>query len=86
MVSMCLPKLHVLEVQSLVVYWELRSLGYCPQKIHTGHQWLMPIILVTQEAEIRRTAVRSQTQANSPGDPISKKKKHHETGLAEWLK
>jgi hypothetical protein len=25
-----------------------------------GHQWLMPIILATQEAEIRRTAVQSQ--------------------------
>jgi hypothetical protein len=29
------------------------------------HQWLSPVILATQEAEIRRIAVRSQPQANS---------------------
>jgi hypothetical protein len=28
----------------------------------TRHQWLMPIILVTQEAEIKRTAVQSQPE------------------------
>jgi hypothetical protein len=27
----------------------------------TGHQWLTPIILATQEAEIRRIMVQSQT-------------------------
>jgi hypothetical protein len=27
-----------------------------------GHQWLVPIILATQEAEIRRIVVRSQSQ------------------------
>jgi hypothetical protein len=32
-----------------------------------GHQWLAPVILATQEAEIRRPA-----WANSSGDPISK--------------
>jgi hypothetical protein len=34
--------------------------------------WLMPVILVTQEAEIRRIVVQSQPQANSSQDPISK--------------
>jgi hypothetical protein len=29
-------------------------------KISAGHQRLMPVILATQEAEIRRTKVRSQ--------------------------
>jgi hypothetical protein len=33
----------------------------------------MPVILGTQEAEIRRIAVQSQLQVNSFGDPISKK-------------
>jgi hypothetical protein len=28
--------------------------------------WLMSVILATQEAEIRRTGVRSQPRANSP--------------------
>jgi hypothetical protein len=40
-----------------------------------GHWWLMPVILVTQEAEIRRIPVWSQPRANSSRDPISKKKK-----------
>jgi hypothetical protein len=33
----------------------------------------MPVILATQEAEIRRMAVQRQPQANSSRDPISKK-------------
>jgi hypothetical protein len=32
----------------------------------------MPIILASQEAEIRRIKVRSQSWANSSRDPISK--------------
>jgi hypothetical protein len=45
----------------------------------------MPIILATQEAEIRKIAVRSHFQANSSRDPISKKTLHKK-GLVEWLK
>jgi hypothetical protein len=37
------------------------------------HWWLMPIIPATQEAEIRRITVQSQTPGNSSQDPISKK-------------
>jgi hypothetical protein len=48
------------------------------------HQWLTPIILVTQEAEIRRMLVQSQSWVNSSWDPISKKT-HHKKGLADWL-
>jgi hypothetical protein len=33
----------------------------------------MPVILASQEAEIRRIAVESQTKANISRDPISKK-------------
>jgi uncharacterized protein (UPF0128 family) len=39
----------------------------------TGCQWLTPVILTSQEAEISRIVVRSQPQANSSQDPISKK-------------
>jgi hypothetical protein len=34
--------------------------------------WFPPIILVTQEAEIRRIMVQSQPWANNSRDPISK--------------
>jgi hypothetical protein len=40
-------------------------------------QWLTPVILTTQESEIRRIAVQSQAQANSSQDPISKKISSH---------
>jgi hypothetical protein len=47
-------------------------------------QWLMPIILAIQEAEIRRIAVQSQ-----PGQVVHEtlsQKYHHKKGLTEWLK
>jgi hypothetical protein len=36
-----------------------------------GHWWLRHVILVTQEAAIRRIAVQSQSWANISRDPIS---------------
>jgi hypothetical protein len=44
------------------------------------HEWLMPVILATQEAEIRRIKVASL----SSRDPISKQP-NTKTRLAEWL-
>jgi hypothetical protein len=45
------------------------------------HQWLMPKILATQEAEIKEDRGSKPAQANSSQDPISKKKKtHHKKG------
>jgi hypothetical protein len=40
--------------------------------IKTGHQRLTPVILATQEAEVKRIMVQSQPWANSSPDPISK--------------
>jgi hypothetical protein len=51
----------------------------------TAHQWLAPVLLVTQKAEIRRMAVKSQPGQTVPQDPILKKT-HHKNGLVEWLK
>jgi hypothetical protein len=45
----------------------------------------MPIILATQEAEIRRIAVQSQPLANSSQDSILKKPITKKV-LVEWLK
>jgi hypothetical protein len=50
------------------------------------HQWLTPVILATQETEIRRIAIRSQPgqiacEILSQKNPSQKRK-----GLVEWLK
>jgi hypothetical protein len=45
----------------------------------------MPIILATQEAEIRRIVVRSQPR-QIIYKILSQKKKSLQKGLAEWLK
>jgi hypothetical protein len=50
-----------------------------------GCQWLMPVILATQEAEIRRITSSMPAQANSFRDPILKKPITNK-GLVEWLK
>jgi hypothetical protein len=39
-----------------------------------GCRWLIPVILVTQKAQIRRITVQSQPRQIFPTDPISKKK------------
>jgi hypothetical protein len=45
----------------------------------------MPVILATQEAEIRRAVVQRQPKANSSQDTISKKP-ITKIGLVEWFK
>jgi hypothetical protein len=51
----------------------------------------MPVILATQEAEIRRIMVRSQLglivcETLSQKNPSPKKKRKEKRGLVDWLK
>jgi hypothetical protein len=41
--------------------------------VSMGLWWLTPVIIATQEAEIRRIMVQNQSQANSLQNPILKK-------------
>jgi hypothetical protein len=55
------------------------------RKLLARGQWLTPVILATQEAEIR--GISANRRANSSGDTISKKKKTvTEKWLVAWLK
>jgi hypothetical protein len=47
--------------------------------------WFMPVILATEEAEIRRIVVRSQPR-QIVCETLSRKKILHKKGLVEWLK
>jgi hypothetical protein len=50
---------------------------------YVGCLWLTPIILATQEAEVRRIVVRSQ-----PGQIVyetQSRKNPYKKGLVEWL-
>jgi hypothetical protein len=54
------------------------------KNLETGHWCLTPVILDTQEAEIRRIKVQSQPRANSSQD--LSQKPHQKKGLVDWLK
>jgi hypothetical protein len=60
--------------------------SYQKLEIEVRHQWLMPVILATEEADIRRITVRSQPRQIVPQDPILKKNHHTKKRLVEWLK
>jgi hypothetical protein len=54
------------------------------QTLHARHQWLMPVILSTQKAEIKRIVVRGQ-----PMQTVHKtlsRKSPSQKGLVEGLK
>jgi hypothetical protein len=51
------------------------------KRLAAKHRWLMPVILVTKEAEISRIEVPSQ-----PGQIVCQTKIYHRKGLVEWIK
>jgi hypothetical protein len=53
-------------------------------KIFAQHHWLTPVILATQETEIRRMAFWSQPR-QIVGEPLTGKI-HYKKGLVGWLK
>jgi hypothetical protein len=55
------------------------------EKMLSQHWWLIPVILATQNAEIRRIMVQSQPGQVVPGDLISKES-ITKIGLVKWLK
>jgi hypothetical protein len=52
--------------------------------LYASHQWLTPVILATQEAEIKRIKVQSQSRQRVHETYLEKT--HHKKGLVEWLK
>jgi hypothetical protein len=46
----------------------------------------LPVIIATQEAEIRRIGVQSQPRQNSLQDPYLEKTQHTIKEMVEWLK
>jgi hypothetical protein len=60
-----------------------QSYSHKPQEARCG--WLTPIILATEETELRRTTVQSQP-GQSVQETLSRKNPSLKTGLLEWLK
>jgi hypothetical protein len=79
--------LSIKEIQiKMTVRFHLTQVRMAINKKISQHQWLTPVILATQEAEIRRFIVQSQFRQiiyeMLLKKPTTKKKKR----LLEWLK
>jgi hypothetical protein len=70
--------ISVFFLKSLMVLCQLK-------KLHCLHGWLTPVILTTQEAEIRRITIWSQPRQTVP-ETLSQKTLSQKIGLVVWLK
>jgi hypothetical protein len=50
------------------------------ERLGAGHQWLMPVILATQEAKIRRIMIQSQPRKIVLETYLEKKNLHQKRG------
>jgi hypothetical protein len=63
--------LFILQTSVQCVIQAVHPTLFPPSRVFLQHRWLTPVILATQEAEIRTITVQTQPQ-HSPQDPISK--------------
>jgi hypothetical protein len=73
--------------QALQIKREWKGIQAPKMGQQAGCRWLMPVIIVAQEAELRKISVRSQPKPYNSGNPISKNRSQKRAGrIAQALR